>query len=664
MFTLNKILKHIAIIVCLCTIDSVFAQEYLMQLPHQEKVYLHFDQSGYYLKECMWYKAYILDESNKRTDISKVLYVELVSPEGSVIKTNKHQIECGMCDGCFYLDSAYLSGYFEVRAYTRHMRNFGEDNYFTKVFPIYDQADNGKYHYKTLLERKRDERLLRRWENRMSYKKEKEDSIGMKVVTVENNVETYNHKFKPHLITCIHSPKEIQPAGKISLTFESVPNSTFSLSITDLKTRIKPMVSYDIVKNLYNDKSWVKRTWYALREHPRSNLVYYYPEKGITVDGILIKRNFWRKKKPFQGVNVSLNLLADTLIYKGKTMSDERGHWSFELDSLYGDFSAALSVMALDDDAQLSVHKWFSPEARRYNDKEVDYENTEDLILEEIGDEEILDTDVTLNEVQIKASKESFFSYAHVSLVRFPFVELMERIWDDGYKDMYGVRDIGDYLFSYLGYPPGCARGIYVERYSNDTDIPMMMQNSPILDFNLEISNGIKEIIVRVDSLACLFYDYKPPIHIMRKFGMTQKSEETVRRYYRKYLTNDKSILYRWNYNNGDTEHIRYVVCFIKESSNDNDRSLNNDYKNSSSKRMTYVRGYTISRRFFHPDYSHSTKGLSNDFRRTLYWNPTVRTDSTGIAKVEFYNNSTCRELHISAEGIGGDMRPILYKSE
>lgn len=664
MYILIRFLKHFVIIVCLCTIDSISAQEYLMKLPHQEKVYLHFDQSGYYLKECMWYKAYILDESNKQTDISKVLYVELVSPEGSVIKTNKHQIENGMCDGYFYLDSVYLSGFFEVRAYTRHMRNFGEDNYFTKVFPFYDQADNGKYYFKTILERKRDEQLLRRWEDKMSHKVKTNDSIRTMIAMVENNVETYNQRFRPHSITCINSPDEIQPAEKITLTFESVPNSVFSLSITDLGTRIKPMINYDIIKNLYNDKSWVSRTWYALHERTRANLVYFYPEKGITIDGILLKRNFWGKKKPLQGVNVSLNLSTDTLMYKGKAISDERGRWSFELDSLFGDYNANLSVMSLSDDAQLSVHKWFSPEARRYNDEEIDFEKIEEKIFIENEEEEFLNTDIKLNEVQIDASKDSYFSYAHVSLVRIPFIELMERIWDDGYKEMPGVRDVGDYLFSYMGYPSGCARGIYVDKYPNDIDLPMMMQNSPILDFNLELSNDIKEIVVRVDSLACLFYDYKPPIHILQQFGMTQKSEETVRRYYRKYLANDRSILYRWNYNNGDTEHIRYVVCFIKESSNVNAENLNISYQNTFSRRRTYVRGYTIPRVFFHPDYSHSRKGLSNDFRRTLYWNPSVRVDSTGVAKVEFYNNSTCKELHISAEGVGADMRPIIYKSK
>ena len=118
-------------------------------------MYLHFDQTAYFLKETIWFNAYILDESNRPTDISRVLYVELVSPEGGIVDTFKGKIENGTCHGQFALDSAYLSGYFEIRAYTRHMMNFGEDNYFSRVFPIYDIATDGNYHIRSMLDRLR-----------------------------------------------------------------------------------------------------------------------------------------------------------------------------------------------------------------------------------------------------------------------------------------------------------------------------------------------------------------------------------------------------------------------------------------------------------------------------------------------------------------------------
>ena len=50
------------------------------------------------------------------------------------------------------------------------------------------------------------------------------------------------------------------------------------------------------------------------------------------------------------------------------------------------------------------------------------------------------------------------------------------------------------------------------------------------------------------------------------------------------------------------------------------------------------------------------------DHRRTLYWNPAVKADRRGEATIEFYNNSSCRHITVSAEGITADGRPVVYR--
>ena len=76
--------------------------------------------------------------------------------------------------------------------------------------------------------------------------------------------------------------------------------------------------------------------------------------------------------------------------------------------------------------------------------------------------------------------------------------------------------------------------------------------------------------------------------------------------------------------------------------------------------RRTYFQGYNVPSTFEMNDYS--VLPPMEDFRRTLYWNPDVRTDENGEAIIEFYNNSSCREIHISAEGITPDGRCIFNK--
>ena len=120
----------------------------------QEKVYLHFDNTAYFLEETIWFKAYVMAANAQRqSHLSKVLYVELLSPEGAVLETKKYPIVNGGCHGEFHLDSLYLSGYYEVRAYTRYMLNFGDDAVFSRVFPVYKNVPEGNYHQKTILDR-------------------------------------------------------------------------------------------------------------------------------------------------------------------------------------------------------------------------------------------------------------------------------------------------------------------------------------------------------------------------------------------------------------------------------------------------------------------------------------------------------------------------------
>lgn len=110
----------------------------------QEKVYLHFDNTGYYVGDTIWFKAYtVYAETVKPTTLSRVLHVELVTPRGEVVDSRKLKIEDGQCHGEFALSRDYRGGFYEVRAYTRGMLNFGDDYIFSRVFPVYSEPEIG-----------------------------------------------------------------------------------------------------------------------------------------------------------------------------------------------------------------------------------------------------------------------------------------------------------------------------------------------------------------------------------------------------------------------------------------------------------------------------------------------------------------------------------------
>lgn len=96
----------------------------------QEKVYLHLDNHSYFIGDTIWFKAYVTNASTlKLTDISQILYVELLNEKGVEMETLKLRLEKGQCHGAFALKDKYYTGYYELRAYTRNMINFGNESF-------------------------------------------------------------------------------------------------------------------------------------------------------------------------------------------------------------------------------------------------------------------------------------------------------------------------------------------------------------------------------------------------------------------------------------------------------------------------------------------------------------------------------------------------------
>ena len=106
------------------TLDDV--RKKLQNAPVQEKVYLHLDNQCYFKGDTIWYKAYVVRaDSLTYTDMSRILYVELVSPDGMVVERQQIIVSnLGYSDGNFALQDSIYSGFYELRAYTRWMLNF------------------------------------------------------------------------------------------------------------------------------------------------------------------------------------------------------------------------------------------------------------------------------------------------------------------------------------------------------------------------------------------------------------------------------------------------------------------------------------------------------------------------------------------------------------
>lgn len=119
---LEKLVKHLA------KITSSYPQE---------KIHIHTDKPYYVIGEEIWLKTYLVTaEKNEPSNLSKILYIELVDKDNLIRKKLTLPVENGWAKGSMSLTDTVSSGNFRLRAYTNYMRNFGDSFFFEKQITI------------------------------------------------------------------------------------------------------------------------------------------------------------------------------------------------------------------------------------------------------------------------------------------------------------------------------------------------------------------------------------------------------------------------------------------------------------------------------------------------------------------------------------------------
>lgn len=254
--------------------DSVALRAILMgrALP-QERVYLHFDNDAYYLGENIWFKAFVTSHNDDRaTNHSRVLYVELVAPEGYVVKTLKYKIaDDGTCDGEIFLDPLYLSGYYEVRAYTRYMLNWGDEAVFSRVFPVFDKVNNGDWGFCSILNRNRGD------------KEEKETECGLTFYP-EGGHLVYGLQSRVAYELTGNKGKDIYDEITILADGDELLKTTpFHMGMGSFLFTPQEGVSYKAVVRTRNSKGNMKTFSFSLPKIEKEGVVISLKEQGDSV---------------------------------------------------------------------------------------------------------------------------------------------------------------------------------------------------------------------------------------------------------------------------------------------------------------------------------------------------------------------------------------------
>ena len=149
---LNRLLGGLAVIVGLLSLaafrippeESPFRRIvksllgfYATTLP--EKAYLHLDRPYYASGETVWFKAYLVEADSHRPDtLSKILYVELISPQRRIVARRTLHLQAGVAPGDLALPDTLAAGTYQLRAYTNWMRNAGPAFFFSRPLAVLD----------------------------------------------------------------------------------------------------------------------------------------------------------------------------------------------------------------------------------------------------------------------------------------------------------------------------------------------------------------------------------------------------------------------------------------------------------------------------------------------------------------------------------------------
>ena len=269
-----------------------------------ERVYVQTDKQLYMAGELLWLKMYTTDENGKLMDFSKIGYVELIRdsiPEMQI----KIDIRAGIGEGWMELPSMLPTGYYQITAYTRYMRNEGESVFFNKMIAIVNP--------------------LR--QNNALYAEETNTSLSFK--TIEKSTNTLDISVDKPVYTK-------RNRGEIRLKGLPIENISLGISIAGIEPSIEAVPTIVEWKNQLSAQG-------ASYTNER-----FLPEyEGAIIDGVLIDLE---TRNPVGVPNV-MTLLSfpgkEIRLFAGQT--DEKGNVAFYTQCVNGKHELTTTAIASSD---------------------------------------------------------------------------------------------------------------------------------------------------------------------------------------------------------------------------------------------------------------------------------------------------------------------------
>ena len=350
-------------------------------------------------------------------------------------------------------------------------------------------------------------------------------------------------------------------------------------------------------------------------------------EEGIMVQGQVLDYKI-TGSEPVSNSEVSVWIYSEYGTSHNTMLTDSAGRFVFLCkDDMKGWVDLVLRTRSADSKGRMKnrsylveLDRTFSPQGRTYYPEEITLAPSQTGIIYE----EIIDTDTDASDEYL----------------------------DDQVLDSIKAHQLGEVVVKakreYYGFP----QIVYDVSRENDK----LIDSGEYRD----MTDDIREFLVRVNPLfrfssnGTLLYKGKMVSFMPRPMGRPYSSINDIdsMEILENYIPIE--VLKYWDGEMLDFSRVVYVVLHIK--------SPTEQQREKKGYRRTSLQGYSVVRQFFEVDYSKGHLPDEQDYRRTLYWNPALATDSLGRACIDFYNNSCATRLRVNAETLTSDGVPGVYE--
>ena len=123
--------------------------KYCNSVPREE-IYVHTDRQEYVAGEDVWFSIYLIDrQTSKPSGSGKIAYLEILNPENRPVVQKRISLENGFGPGQIIIPDTISSGIYTLRAYTNWMKNFLPENCFSKNLVIHNALSGKSFNIRT-----------------------------------------------------------------------------------------------------------------------------------------------------------------------------------------------------------------------------------------------------------------------------------------------------------------------------------------------------------------------------------------------------------------------------------------------------------------------------------------------------------------------------------